>query len=99
MEVQAYERGYARSFSPSGPALRCVLEVSKSAVYVPGQPNWLCGNKRKVVASDDVSVMGLLTSCTHRTWMHIQKGTLEGRTACTHDTCFETFPFPQLVSP
>ena len=75
-----------------------VPEVSKWAVFVPCQPNWLCGNKNKVVASDDLYVLGLLTSSMHRTWMHSQKGTLKGDIAYTHDTCFETFPFPQLVT-
>jgi hypothetical protein len=30
--------------------------------------------------------------------MHAQKSTLEDRTAYTHNTCFETFPFPQALS-
>ena len=30
--------------------------------------------------------------------MHAQKGTLKGDIAYTHDTCFETFPFPQQVT-
>ena len=75
-----------------------VPEVSKWAVFVPCEPNWLCGNKNKAVASDDFFVLGVLTSDMHRQWMHAQKGTLEDRTAYTHDTCFETFPFPQLVT-
>jgi hypothetical protein len=76
-----------------------VPEVSKWAIFLPCQPNWLCGNKNKVVASDDDYVLALLTSSVHRTWMHAQKGTLEDRTAYTHDSCFETFPFPQIVAP
>ena len=31
--------------------------------------------------------------------MHAQKGTLKGDIAYTHDTIFETFPFPQIVAP
>ena len=75
-----------------------VPEVSKWAIFVPCQPNWLCGNKNKAVATDDFYVLGILTSGTHRSWMHAQKGTLEDRTAYTHDTCFETFPFPQQLT-
>jgi hypothetical protein len=30
--------------------------------------------------------------------MHAQKSTLEDRIAYTHNTCFETFPFPQALS-
>jgi SAM-dependent methyltransferase len=75
-----------------------VPEVSKWAIFIECQPNWLCGNKNKAVASDDFYILGLLTSGIHRTWMHAQKGTLEDRTAYTHDTCFETFPFPQQIT-
>ena len=75
-----------------------VGEVSKWAIFVPCEKNWLPGNKNKAVASDDYYVLGLLTSSVHRTWMHSQKGTLKGDIAYTHDTCFETFPFPQLVT-
>lgn len=76
-----------------------VPEVSKWAIFLPCQPNWLCGNKNKVVASDDYYVLTLLTSSVHRTWMHAQKGTLKGDIAYTHDSIFETFPFPQVVTP
>lgn len=75
-----------------------VPEVSKWAIFVPCQSNWLCGNKNKAVASDDFYVLGVLLSSAHRQWMHAQKGTLEDRTAYTHDTCFETFPFPQQLA-
>ena len=72
-----------------------VPEVSKWAIFMPCQAHWLCGNKNKVVASDDFYILGLLTSSLHREWMHAQKGTLKGDIAYTHDSCFETFPFPQ----
>ena len=75
-----------------------VGEVSKWAVFVTCETNWLCGNKNKAVASNDFYVLGVLTSDTHRQWMHAQKGTLEDRITYTHDTCFETFPFPQVAT-
>ena len=75
-----------------------VPEVSKWAIFIACEPNWLCGNKNKAVASEDFYVLGLLTSSTHRQWMHAQKGTLKGDIAYTHDTCFETFSFPQHVT-
>ncbi|MEP0956158.1 endonuclease domain-containing protein [Microcoleus sp. FACHB-1515] len=74
-----------------------VPEVSKWAIFVPCPPEWLPGNKTKAVASNDFYVFGVLTSNVHRTWMHAQKSTLEDRTAYTHNTCFETFPFPQIL--
>lgn len=75
-----------------------VPEVSKWAIFVPCSTSWLPGNKTKVVASDDFYVLGVLTSDVHRQWMHAQKATLEDRIAYTHNTCFETFPFPQTAT-
>jgi type II restriction/modification system DNA methylase subunit YeeA len=72
-----------------------VPEVSKWAIFVPCPSDWLPGNKTKVVASEDYYVLGILTSNIHRVWMNAQKSTLKADTAYTHQTCFETFPFPQ----
>jgi hypothetical protein len=55
-----------------------VPEVSKWAVFIVCESTWLCGNKNKVVASEDLFVLGLLTASIHRAWMHAQKGTLKG---------------------
>ncbi|PAX54169.1 DNA methyltransferase [Brunnivagina elsteri] len=74
-----------------------VPRVSKWAIFIPAPLEWLPGDKSVVVASDDFYVFGILTSDVHRTWMHAQKSTLEDRTAYTHNTCFETFPFPQIL--
>ncbi|MGV0023995.1 type IIL restriction-modification enzyme MmeI [Phormidesmis priestleyi] len=72
-----------------------VPEVSKWAVFIPCPADWLPGNKTKAAISDDFYVLGVLTSNVHRTWMHAQKSTLGTTIAYTHNTCFETFPFPQ----
>lgn len=90
------------------PAMRAAIEplsgyfavprVSKWAIFIPMQKDWLPGDLNVVLASDDVYVLGLVTSSVHRIWLHAQKSTLEDRTRYTHDTIFETFPFPQLVS-
>jgi hypothetical protein len=76
-----------------------VPRVSKWAVFISFQKAWLPGEKSVVLASDDFYILGLLTSDVHRQWMHAQKGTLKGDIAYTHDTIFETFPFPQIVAP
>ncbi len=47
-----------------------------------------------VVASENFYILSILTANVHRIWMNAQKSTLEDRTAYTHNTCFETFPFP-----
>jgi hypothetical protein len=72
-----------------------VPEVSKWAIFVPCPTDWLPGNKVKAVVSDDFFIFGVLTSRVHRTWMDVQKSTLKADIAYTHNTCFETFPFPQ----
>jgi SAM-dependent methyltransferase len=75
-----------------------VPEVSKWAIFLPCSPSWLAGNKTKAVVSDDFYILGILTSNVHRTWMHAQKSTLGNTIAYTHNTCFETFPFPQTLT-
>jgi hypothetical protein len=87
------------------PGMRKVLEtlafclavprVSKWAIFIPFESDWLAGDKSVVVASGDFYILGILTSNLHRTWMHAQKSTLGLTIAYTHNTCFETFPFPQ----
>jgi hypothetical protein len=72
-----------------------VPRVSKWAIFIPAPLEWLPGDKSVVIASDDFYVFGILTSDVHRTWMHAQKSTLKADIAYTHNTCFETFAFPQ----
>jgi N-6 DNA Methylase len=74
-----------------------VPRVSKWAIFIPAPLNWLPGDSNVVVSSEDFYILGILTSQVHRTWMNAQKSTLEDRTAYTHQTCFETFPFPQYL--
>jgi SAM-dependent methyltransferase len=74
-----------------------VPRVSKWAIFIPAPLNWLPGDKSVVVASDDFYIFGILSSIVHREWMHAQKSTLKADIAYTHNTCFETFPFPQTA--
>ncbi|MCG9886171.1 MAG: N-6 DNA methylase [Cyanobacteria bacterium] len=75
-----------------------VPEVSKWSTFIICDRNWLPGNKVKAVASDDLYVLGILLASVHRSWIDVQKSTLKADTAYTHNTCFETFPFPQKPS-
>jgi len=75
-----------------------VPRVSKWAVFIPAPLCWLPGDLNIVVASDDFYILGILTSKIHRVWVKAQSSTLEDRTRYTHNTCFETFPFPQMPS-
>ncbi len=72
-----------------------VPEVSKWFMFIPFPKNWLAGNNAHPVTSDDFYILGILTSNVHRTWVKAQSSTLKGDTRYTHNTCFETFPFPQ----
>lgn len=74
-----------------------VPRVSKWAIFIPAPLNWLPGDKSVVVASEDFYIFGILSSSIHREWIHAQKSTLGASIAYTHNTCFETFPFPQTV--
>ena len=69
---------------------------SKWIIFLPAQPDWLPADSTTVIASDDFYVLGILTSKVHRQWVKVQSSTLKGDTRYTHNSCFETFPFPQL---
>jgi len=68
---------------------------SKWIIFLPAQPNWLPADSTTVIASDDFYVLGLLTSKVHRLWVTAQSSSLGETPRYTHNTCFETFPFPQ----
>jgi hypothetical protein len=72
-----------------------VTQTSKWAIFLPCPIEWLPNARTRVVTCDDFYILGILTSSTHQIWMHAQKSTLEDRISYTHNTCFETFPFPQ----
>jgi len=57
------------------------------------QLNWLPGDSTAVVASDDFYILGILTS--RITPLVKAQVPLKGDTRYTHNSCFETFPFPQ----
>jgi hypothetical protein len=72
-----------------------VPRVSKWAVFIPASLNWLPGDLNIIVASDDFYILGVLLSSVHRVWVNAQSSTLKADTRYTHNSCFETFPFPQ----
>jgi hypothetical protein len=72
--------------------------VSKWSIFLPVSTNLLPADSTTVIASDDFYILGILTSDVHRQWVKAQSSTLEDRTRYTHNTCFETFPFPQALS-
>lgn len=75
-----------------------VSRVSKWFIFIPVNSTWLPADSTTVVASEDFYILGILTSKVHRLWVKAQSSTLEDRTRYTHNTCFETFPFPQTAA-
>ena len=90
------------------PEMRCTLEMldlclaiprlSKWSIFLPAKTSWLPSDSTVVVASDDFYILGILTSSAHHAWIKAQSSTLKGDTRYTHNTCFETFPFPQTAT-
>jgi type II restriction/modification system DNA methylase subunit YeeA len=76
-----------------------VPRVSKWFIFLSIPSIWLPGDLNVVMASDDFYILGILTSQVHRAWVQAQSSTLKGDTRYTHNTCFETFPFPQNPTP
>jgi hypothetical protein len=76
-----------------------VPQTSKWVIFLPCPLHWLPNARTRVVACDDFYILGILTSNVHRTWVKAQSSTLKGDTSYTHNTCFETFPFPQTTDP
>jgi hypothetical protein len=99
-------RTYWWQLGEKRPAMRQALEslsqyfavpqTSKWAIFLPCSNEWLPNARTRIVASEDFYVLGILTSRLHRIWMEAQMSTLEDRISYTHNSCFETFPFPQL---
>ncbi|MBE9223485.1 class I SAM-dependent DNA methyltransferase [Cyanobacterium stanieri LEGE 03274] len=76
-----------------------VPRVSKWAIFIPFNTEWLAGDLNCVIASDDFYILGVLTSKIHRLWVKAQSSTLKGDTRYTNTSCFETFPFPSPPAP
>jgi type II restriction/modification system DNA methylase subunit YeeA len=76
-----------------------IPRVSKWFIFLPADLHFLAGDSTVIVAEDDFYILGILTSKIHRMWLKLQCSTLGETTRYTHNSCFETFPFPQLFSP
>jgi len=71
---------------------------SKWFIFLPMTTNGLPADSTTVVASDDYYILGILTSNIHRIWVKAQSSTLGETLRYTHNSCFETFTFPQTPS-
>lgn len=57
------------------------------------------GDALVVIARDDDTTIGILQSRIHEVWALRSGSALEDRPRYTHTTCFETFPFPEGLTP
>lgn len=80
------------------PSCFCFPCHSKWVIPLRIEPGCLPGNSTTVIASNDDYLFALLTSSAHRIWVDAKKSTIKGDTRYTPTSCFETFPFPQLVT-
>jgi SAM-dependent methyltransferase len=105
---RAATKKYWWQYGEKRPALRRALEscsfyltvprVAKWSIFLRAELDWLPGDLATPVTSDDWYIFGILTSNIHREWVDAQKSTLTDRPRYTHTTCFNTFPFPQMVT-
>ncbi|MBS7349623.1 MAG: class I SAM-dependent DNA methyltransferase, partial [Comamonas sp.] len=78
-----------------------IPRVSKHFLCVWTNPNIVPGDALVVIARDDDTTFGILQSRIHEVWA-LRRGTSLGvgnDPRYTHTTCFETFPFPDGMSP
>lgn len=72
---------------------------AKHYLCVWTRPTVTPGDALVVVARDDDTTIGILQSRIHEVWALRSGSSLEDRPRYTHTTCFETFPFPDGLTP
>ncbi len=74
-------------------------EKSKHFFFVWMTTSVLPDKRLIVIARDDDTSFGVLSSRVHALWADRYKSTLEDRPCYTPSTCFVTFPFPDGLTP
>lgn len=78
----------------------CVSRVSKHPVFVfVENKNILLSDSLACIAFDDYEHLGLLSSKFHTDWQKHHSGSMGSAACYTNSTTFETFPFPESISP
>lgn len=73
--------------------------VAKHRMFVWLSPRIYCDDATVTIARDDDTTFGVLHSYIHELWSLRMGTSLEDRPRYTPTTCFETFPFPEGLSP
>lgn len=76
-----------------------IPRVAKHHLCVWAPSSVTPGDALVVVARDDDTTLGILQSRIHEVWALCQGTSLEDRPRYTHTSSFETFPFPEGLSP
>lgn len=74
-------------------------ETAKYRVFVWLSTSVSPEHRLVVIPCDDDIIFGLLSSRIHVVWALAQGGTLEDRPVYNTSRCFETFPFPEGLTP
>jgi type II restriction/modification system DNA methylase subunit YeeA len=74
-------------------------EVSKHRLFVFLSPAYLTSGSVYAILRDDYAALGILHSRFHTAWALRLGTTLEDRPRYTPSTTFETFPFPEGLTP
>ncbi|GAB2864871.1 hypothetical protein GCM10027044_27220 [Hymenobacter ruber] len=62
-------------------------------------PEFMCGDKLRLIANATPYLFGVLTSTMHMAWMRVVAGRLESRYSYSGNVVYNTFPFPPAPSP
>jgi type II restriction/modification system DNA methylase subunit YeeA len=74
-------------------------EIAKHRLFAFFEPTYLTSGSVYAIARDDQTTFGILHSRFHELWSLRMGTSLEDRPRYTSTTCFETFPFPEGLTP
>ncbi len=75
------------------------VETAKHRIFVPMSKDQAPEHSLIVIARDDSVTLGVLSSRIHLAWADAKKGNLEDRPRYNSKQCFDTFPFPDGMTP
>lgn len=96
-----YQRGRSELFKKLNRLHRFIVtpEVSKHRVFQFFSPKFIVSGSVYAIARDDDTTFGILHSRFHELWALRLGTSLEDRPRYTPSTTFETFPFPEGLTP
>ncbi|WP_444668168.1 class I SAM-dependent DNA methyltransferase [Cereibacter changlensis] len=77
----------------------CTVERAKHRFFVFAPVNVSCDRRLIVFPKDCMTFLGILSSTLHEAWALAMGSTLEDRPGYNTGVCFDTFPFPDGMTP